>query len=260
MRFAPCTVSLALALLAPATAAAAETGDLVRFVACPVYRDTDAGRKSGCWLATDPASGVRYDVSPSPYKPDWNFAVLVEGRVAEAAQDLCGGVVLDPVRASRLDRPCPRHMLPAEGFPGRRFALPARNIQPLAVARPVPAGPFAGRVFTTYFEFDNAFLVYQYDDFIIDNAVAWLRAARPTKLVITGFAATETETVSGLALAERPEVASERAEAMAETFRRFLPGLAIETRTQVDAQPTTDPDADTIPGQSRRRVEIRAIF
>ena len=40
--------------------AAAET---VRFIACPIYRDTDAGRKSGCWLADERASGTRFDVS-----------------------------------------------------------------------------------------------------------------------------------------------------------------------------------------------------
>ena len=61
---------------------ACAAAELVRFVACPVYRDTDAGKKSGCWLADDPATGRRYDVSQSPTKPDWNFEVLVEGRVA----------------------------------------------------------------------------------------------------------------------------------------------------------------------------------
>lgn len=248
------------ALLAATAAPAAETGELVRFIACPVYRDTDAGRKSGCWLATDPATGVRYDVTPSPYKPDWNFAVLVEGRVAAAGPDLCGGVTLDPARTSRLDIPCVRHLLPAEGYAGRRYTLPPRNIQPLAVARRVPPGPYAERVFTTYFEFDKDFLVYQYDDFIIDNAVTWIRAARPRKLVVTGFAATDPEVVSGVPLAERPEVAAERAESIAVTLRRMVPGLAVETRTQVSARPTDDADADGIPGQSQRRVEIRAVF
>lgn len=249
-----------LALTAAASAPAAETGELVRFVACPVYRDTDAGRKSGCWLATDPATGIRYDVTPSPYKPDWNLAVLVEGRVAKGGPDLCGGITLDPARTSRLDIPCVRHLLPAEGFPGRRYTLPPRNIQPLAVARQAPPGPYAERVFTTYFEFDRDFLVYQYDDFIVDNAVTWIRAAHPRKLVITGFAATDPEVVSGVTLVERPEVAAERAESMATTFRRMLPGLEIETRTQTAAQVTQDADADGIPGQSRRRAEIRAVF
>ena len=138
--------------------------------------------------------------------------------------------------------------------------LPPRNIQPLSVARDTPPGPYAERVFTTYFEFDRDFLVYQYDDYIIDKAVTWVRAAKPKKLVVTGFAATEPETVSGQMLAERPEVARERAESIALTLRRLLPELPVETKWELAAKPTDDPDADTIPGQSQRRAEIRAIF
>ena len=248
------------ALALPLSAQAAETGDLVRFVSCPVYRDADSGKKSGCWLATDPATGRRWDVSQSPYKPNWDFAVLVEGRVSAASADPCGAPVLDPVRTSILPDPCTRHMLPAEGYKGRKFVLPPRNIQPLSVARPVPPGPYAERVFTTYFEFDRDFLVYQYDDFLIDKAVAWIKAARPRKLVVTGFAASDPETVSGRTLAERPEVARERAEAIAETLRRLVPGLTVETKWEAGAQPTSDPDADSIPGQSQRRAEIKAVF
>jgi len=112
----------------------------LRFVTCPIYRDTDAGRKSGCWLADDPATSIRYDVSSAPSKPDWNYAVLVEGIVAATSplQDTCGGLVLDPVRTSILPERCPRHMLPAEGFRGRPFSLPVRNVAPASVVRPVP--------------------------------------------------------------------------------------------------------------------------
>ena len=249
-----------LALLAPLSAHAAETGALVRFVSCPVYRDADSGKKSGCWLADDPASGLRWDVSHSPYKPDVGMGVLVEGRVSAEASTACGAPVLEPVRTSRLNTLCVRHILPAEGFSGRKFKLPPRNIQPLSVARPVPPPPYTERTFTTYFEFNRDFLVYQYDDFIIDNAVTWLRAAKPKKLIITGYAATRPETVSDRTIAERPEVAQQRAAVMAETFARLLPGLPIETRARLSAQPIDDPDADGIPGQSQRRAEIRAIF
>ncbi|MDE2596678.1 MAG: hypothetical protein KGL44_07370 [Sphingomonadales bacterium] len=249
-----------LALAAPLSAQAAETGDLVRFIACPVYRDADSGKKSGCWLASDPATGGRYDVSQSPYKPDWNFAVLVEGRLAAASPASCGAAVLEPVRTSRLAAPCVRHMLPAEGFPGRKYVLPRRNINPLSVARPLPPGPYAERVFTTWFEFDRDFLVYQYDDYQIDNAVTWIRGAKPAKLVVTGFAATTPETVSAQQIAERPEVAQERAESIAQTLRRLLPGMTVETKWEVGAKPSSDPDADGIPGQAQRRAEIRAVF
>ncbi|MDE2403557.1 MAG: hypothetical protein KGM17_02435 [Sphingomonadales bacterium] len=253
-----------LALLAcalPVPAAAAETGALVRYVACPIYRDADSGKKSGCWLADDAATGQRWDVSLSPYKPDWNYGVLVEGRTTAAPPDACGAPVLEPVRTSRLyDMPCTRHMLPAEGYPGRRYKLQGRYIDPLSVARPVPPGPYAERAFPIYFEFGNDFLVYQYDDYLLDRAVTWIRAAKPKRLVVTGFAASRPETISGQVIAEPTELARKRAQTIAESLRRLLPGIAIETRWEESAPPADEPDADGIPGQSQRRVEIRALF
>ncbi len=254
------TLGLLMALIVPMSVEAAEVGEMVRFISCPIYRDTDSGKKSGCWLADDLASGTRYDVSQSPYKPDWNFAVLVEGRVASLETSACGAPVLDPVRTSRLSTPCTRHMLPAENYPGRKFVLPKRNIDPLFVPRKTPPGPYTERVFPVYFEFDKDFLVYQYDDYLIDNAVTWIRAAKPKKLVVTGYAATKPETVSGQQIAERPEVARSRAEEIAETLRRLLPGMAIETKAETGAKVIDEPDADGIPGQSQRRAEIRVLF
>lgn len=253
-------LTLALSLLAPLSAQAAETGNLVRFVGCPIYRDADSGKKSGCWLADDRDSGERYDVSLSPYKPDWNRAVLVEGRTTANPPTACGSPVLDPVRTSVLDQPCERHMLPAEGFPGRKFVLPRRNLSPTSAPPAAPAGPFGPRTFALFFEFDRSFVVYQYGDYLIDQAATWIAAAHPKKLVVTGYAATTPEDVSGQSLAERPEVAQERAELVAESLHRLIPGLAIETRTSLAARPAELPDADSLPGQSQRRVEISAEF
>lgn len=248
----------AAALVAPLSAAATET---VRFIACPIYRDADSGKKSGCWLADDPASGMRYDVSLSPHKPDWNYGVMVEGIVTAAPTTPCGGVVLDAVRTSRLyDMPCTRHMLPAEGFPGRRFVLPKRNITPSSVARPVPPGPYAERTFPVYFEFGNDFLVYQYGDYLIEQAGNWINAAHPKKLVVTGFAATRPEVISGRTMAEPAELAAQRAETIAETLRRLMPGMIIETAADTSGSAANDKDADGLTDQSRRRVEIRALF
>lgn len=248
----------AAALVAPLSAAAAET---VRFIACPIYRDADSGKKSGCWLSDDPASGTRYDVSLSPHKPDWNYGVMVEGIVTAAPTTPCGGVVLDAVRTSRLyDMPCTRHMLPAESYPGRRFVLPKRNITPSSVVRPVPPGPYAERVFPVYFEFGNDFLVYQYGDYLIEQAGNWINAAHPKKLIVTGFAATQPQVISGRAMSEPAELAAQRAETIAETLRRLMPGMTIEIATDTSGSATSDKDADGLTDQSRRRVEIRALF
>ena len=254
------TLAVLLALTAPLSAQAAETGELVRFVTCPVYRDTDSGRKSGCWLADDREGGQRYDVSLSPYKPDWSRSVLVEGRLSAAPTDPCGSPVLDPVRTSVLDQPCPRHLIPAEGHPGRRFVLPKRNISPGTAKRPDFPGPYANRTFALFYEFDRAFLVYQYSDYLLEQAWWWMEVARPKKVIVTGYAATRPITVSGLQLAERPEVAQERADMVAESLHRLMPRLVVETRVQTDAEVADLPDADGIPGQSQRRAEILAVF
>ncbi len=253
-------LTLAAAILPMVAATAADTAGSQRFVACPVYRDADAGAKSGCWLATDPATGQQWDVSQSPYKPDWNFAVLVEGTVAATAEEPCGAPVLDPVRTSRLEADCVRHMLPAEGYPGRPFVRPARNISPLSQPPAPPPGPYAERTFTLFFELDRNFVVYQYGDYLIDQAAHWIRATNPRRLVVTGYSASEPEIVSGQVIAERPEIAQSRAETVALSLSRLFPDIAIETRAVTAAQVTDHADADGIPGQSQRRAEITAIF
>ena len=160
------TVLGVLVLAVPATHAAEQ----LRFATCPVFRDVDAGRKSGCWLVEDPATGIRYDVTPSPTKPDWNHEALVEGVVSGRQDNACGGVVLDPVRVSILPGGCTRHSLPAEGFKGRPFVLPARNVRPLSEARAAPPQPWTDRVFSLQYEWDRSFGVYQLDDYLLDQA------------------------------------------------------------------------------------------
>lgn len=248
--------ALVLTLIAPAQAVA-QTGDIVRFISCPIYRDADAGRKSGCWLATDPASGVRYDVTLSPTKPDWNYAVLVEGRVAEEQDNACGGLVLAPARVSVLADACPRHMLPAEDYPGRAFVLPGRNVRPLAEDVPPPPGPYEDRQFEVFFDFDRDFIIYQYGDYLLDQAIRWIRAAEPKAIIVTGYAATLPAEVSGQEITERPGIASARAERIAEALR--LAGIdpdLIEVRAEINAEVADFADADGLPEASRRRVEI----
>ena len=146
------TVAVLLLSTLAANARAAETESL-RFIACPIYRDTDAGRKSGCWLADDPTSGRRLDISAAPTKPDWNYEVLVEGTVAARQVDNCGGLVLEPVRVSVLPGRCARHMLPAEGYAGNKYSAPGSQRTPLIRASSAagaavqhPAVPFVVRL------------------------------------------------------------------------------------------------------------------
>ena len=247
---------LLLPLLALAGGAAAEA-QAVRFIACPVYRDTDAGRKSGCWLADETASGVRYDVSRSPTLPDWNFEILVEGEVAAEQDNACGGVVLAPVRVSVLPGHCTRHLVPAEGFPGRRFVLPPRNVRPLSEPRPPLTGPAETRTFHIPFDFNRAFLVYQLGDYLFDQAATYIRAANPRRIVVTGWAATRPSTVSGRELAEDPAIAEARAVLIREALLRMgVPADRIEMRHRTGAEPVDAEGADGLGEPSRRRADI----
>jgi hypothetical protein len=103
-------------------------------------------------------------------------------------------------------------------------------------------------------------VVYQYGDYLLDQAAHWIRRAKPARLIVTGYAATGPELVSGTTIVERPEVARERADTVALSLSRLFPELPIETRAVVGARPNDHADADGLPWQSQRRVEIRAEF
>lgn len=252
----------AAALVLLATGVGAATPDsTVRFITCPIYRDADSGKKSGCWLADDRVTGLRYDVSVSPSKPDWNHEVLVEGNVLSGGKDVCGGIVLDAVRTSVLPGPCTRQMLPAEGFTGRKFVLPVRNVRPAAVPRDTPPGPYAARSFHLFFDFDDAFLIYQYDDYLLDEAITWLRAANPRTITVTGYAATTPTTVSGRTIAEDPAIARVRAKKIGEALARLgIDRSTIAIRWRTKAPPIAVAEADGLSEASRRRVDISAAF
>lgn len=250
-------LAAALASLAAMAGAAQATAQELAFIACPIYRDTDAGKKSGCWLADDPATGVRYDLSLSPTKPDWNHAVLVEGRLGADQTDRCGGAVLDGARVSVLPRPCVRAMLPAEGYPGRRFVLPPRNVRPLyAPATPV-AKPYQARRFVIPFDFDRDFVTYQLSDYYLDQAVGYALSVGAARVEIVGYADTAKRVVSGEPLSEDRAVAKARAEKAAAWMRlRGVPvdRLAISWKTA--PADSGDPAFDGLTGPSRRRVDI----
>lgn len=235
--------------------------DQLRFITCPVYRDTDAGRKSGCWLAEDRATGIRYDVSLAPSKPDWNHEVLVEGIPSADAAQPCGSPVLDAVRTSVLPGSCTRQMLPAEGFPGRKFVLPKRNLTPLSVKRTPPPGPYTARSFHLLFDFDQSFLIYQYDDYFLDEAVLWIRAANPRAITVTGYAATTPTIVSGRRIAENPAIARERAEKIGAALVRLgIDPKIVTVRWESGGAVADVPEADGLAEPSRRRVDIAVAF
>ncbi len=211
-----CPVSIPASADTPAPSPA-----IKRFIGCPVYRDTDAGRKSGCWLVTDPADGRQYDVTDARLKPILGQQILVEGVVTATNGELCGGIVLQPVDVSVLSQTCKGHVIPAEGHPGRHFALPATVLQPSSVPRVLPAPPYEPRSYTIEFELDSDFLVYQYAELIIEQASLYAKASKPRRIVITGYAATRPIEVSGQQIVENIAIAEARARMIAEALSRL---------------------------------------
>lgn len=249
-----------LALLA-STSAVVEASELVRFVGCPIYRDTQAGRKSGCWLADQPTTGVRYDITQSPTKPDWNFAVLVEGlRDDSDSANPCGGVVLNPVRVSILPTGCPAHRLPAEGFAGRPYTLPARNVRPSYEARVLPEQPYQQTTFTLLFDYQKDFFIYQFDDYFLDNAITWIRAVDPSRIEVVGYAATKAEVVDGVTLKEPASLAHKRADKVKEALIRLgVDPSRLRVKTSSNPKPVDAEGVDGLTTTSLRRVDIIAI-
>lgn len=246
-------LSLLLVAGAPGWSKSGDAPEFVSFVACPVYRDTDAGPKSGCWLASDRATGKQYDVSQALTKPMIGKEILVEA-VPRGASEACGGILLDPVHVSVLDTQCPEYLIPAEGYPGTRFELPAEVMQPTDVPRKIPQPPYDPQHFSIWFNFGTEFLRYQYSELILEKAALYANASKG-RVTVTGFADTAGFSTSGRRLAEPPELARRRAEAVAEALRRLdVPAERMDVEWSGNPAPEGD-----LAQPSLRRVEIAVI-
>jgi outer membrane protein OmpA-like peptidoglycan-associated protein len=242
-----------LAFLLPLTVLA----ETVTFIGCPIYRDTDAGRKSGCWLADNPRTGIRYDVTDALIKPILGREVLVEGVVTQRDAHSCGGVILEPISVSVLDSECKPHLIPAEGHPSRRFVLPAKTLQPANVPRVAPPPPYITREYSIYFELHNDFLLYQHSEVIIDEAMTYIKAAQPKRIVVTGYADTQGFNAGDRQVREARDVARARAAMLTEALRR----LGVDKKLIVQRVSSDAPD-DAMTKQglkhaAKRRATLR---
>jgi outer membrane protein OmpA-like peptidoglycan-associated protein len=148
-------------------------------------------------------------------------------------------------------------MIPAEEFKGRQFVLPPRNVSPASVKREAPKPPFTDRSFHILFDFNKSFLVYQLSDWLLDNAITYIRGVNPRHVTVTGWAATDPVTVSGRRIAEEPGIARERAQVIAESLYRLgVPRERITVRWRTGAKPIDAEGTDGLPEPSRRRVDI----
>lgn len=251
--------SLLLPLLAatqPALAQSKHAPVVHTFIACPTYRDTDAGRKSGCWLADDP-KGIRFDVTLAPVKPQVGHLALIEGVLSDEPETACGGRVLAPVRVAVLEDACERQILPAEGFPGRPFKTPPEMLAPSDQPRSLPPPPYDQKTFSIYFEYGRDFLIYQYAELILEKISLYAAASRAERIHVEGFAATEPLVVQGRALREPVALAKARAEMVAEALRRLgVPDATLRIAWQGAPKPAADLEGGRLPEPSKRRVIV----
>jgi outer membrane protein OmpA-like peptidoglycan-associated protein len=233
-------------------------GETVRFVACPVYRDTDAGRKSGCWLGTEGDTGRRYDVSDAPFKPSVGRMMLVEGEAA-ATPDICGGTPLAPVRVAVLDTPCPEVVIPAEGYPSKPSVVPLDTMMaPLSVPRVPPPPPYSRQLYQVEFTFGDDRLMYQHVENIIEKAALYARASQG-RVELVGNADADGFKASGTSMKEAPALAQARAAMVREALLRLgVPAARIHV--------TTNLHPAALPGwpaalalSSKRRVTIIVV-
>ena len=252
-------------LLASWAGAQAKPDQLRTFVACPIFRDADAGRKSGCWLADDPQSGERFDISFGLVKPQLGRAVLVEGITSSEPSSPCGGSVLTPVRIAVLPDPCQRTQISAEGFPGRPYKSPLEQLRPASDPRTLPPPPYEPRSFNIFFEFGRDFLMYQYAEMVVEKIVLYAKASQAKQVRIEGFAATEPLWVRdgslllprSRALQEEPALARSRAQMVAEALRRLgVPAASLDLHWQSAPNPSAELEAGKLPEASKRRVVV----
>ncbi|MGI1677390.1 MAG: hypothetical protein K6L75_01540 [Cellvibrionaceae bacterium] len=236
-----------------------------RFIACPIYRDADAGPKSGCWLATDPATGEVFDVTGGLTKPFDDRAILVEGKIGNEDRNMCGATVLRPIRTSvLLEDYCTPHIIPAEEFTGRRFVLPKTRMSPTAVPRELPSAPFENTKFHILFHYNSDFTNYQYSEVMLEKISLTIKAAKPKLVKITGYAATQPYVVSGRSLREPSSLALLRAKKVKLALTRLgidesLIELSMSDTPESILLEEVDLIENAVAEETKRRVDIDLI-
>src|SRR5690606_25479116 len=155
---------------------------------------------------------------------------------------------------------CTRAMLPAEGHPGVKFQLPARNIRPFHEPRELPPRPYQPRTFGIWFDHGRDFIVYQLSDYFTNLASLYALDVDASRVEITGWSLTTPETVSGHVLVEDALLARRRADVVANWLHMM--GIARErivVKVAHDGSTSMLEGSDGLASASRRRVEVRVI-
>jgi hypothetical protein len=221
------------------------------FVSCPIVRDTAS---VPCWLAE--YNGDLYfltlqtDVSAPVNPPSLGHRVLVEGTVSTEPR-ICGGIVLNPVHLSVLDRDASCNtMLPAEErynltFEPPRPPGPSRgrlafdNAAPAAA--PAPAVTGSTREFVVSYPFDG--LIGFNHAGILTEILQFARTLNAREIEIVGYRGS-VRLSNGQTMVEESTIAKKRAEQVAMLLKGAnLTGPAYKVSWHDEAAPTSGVDA-----------------
>jgi outer membrane protein OmpA-like peptidoglycan-associated protein len=235
------------------------------FVACPIIRDTEP---TPCWVAVYKGEmyylGLQQDTEADFFPPQQGHKALIEGTVTDRPR-ICGGIPLDPVKASTLpeiDRRCDK-VLPAEGWvapPARRGALPRNtggqlatdpvDTAPPPVAPPAPSRPYKTQTFPIPFDFDSVFMLNKATR-AIQRALRYAQAVNASQIEVVGYRGAALLS-DGKMLEEGQELAKRRAEEVAAALQDIGVGSAA---LKVDWKSAFEiPDGVNDP--ARRRVDL----
>jgi hypothetical protein len=217
-------IAAAAALTLGAGPAPPAPGQPVAFVACPIVRDAEP---VPCWLAEHQGQtyflGIQADASADFYPPQLGHEALVEGVVT--GERICGGIVLEPVRASVLKPLAPQcdrmlkgkgHRVHAERGPGPS-SVPPRPRPPAVLPPPPP--PYGPKTTTVYFDFDRDHIFLR-SAFPLREIATYAKAASARAVTVTGYRGSVGLTDGG-AMTENAAVARNRAEKVAEFIREL---------------------------------------
>ncbi len=248
--------ALSVALTASQAAQAREQN--LAFISCPIVRDTSS---VPCWLSEFRGQlyylGIQTDVSADFNPPSLGHKVLVEGTVAASGQEICGGLVLDPVKVSVLPELSPEcnTLLMAED----RYELPFEAPRPPGPSAgrlaftpppppPLPEAPFPERTFVVPYDFDGT-VTFESPRFLTP-ALDYARHVRARRIEITGYRASVALS-TGEVVTERERLGTIRAEQVA----ALLQGAGL-TEPEYEVRGVDRPETGT---PELRRVEIRII-
>ena len=142
-------------------------------------------------------------------------------RIVSAEPDVCGGIVLRPVRTAVLhDQHCPLTEFEAEGFAGRRYRLPGEVMQRAGCRGQYRSRRSSTQHYLLLLDFADDRLIYQYSETILERAALYSRTSH-ARVTIRAYAATRPLKVSGHVLSESLELARARAKMVDEALLRL---------------------------------------